>query len=81
MGASQHLTHGHYISAGTCPTQVINRTELGRVCDSLSQVALQGAVGGAGVVVRAPRNVTIASYEPQQLEAALKQLGEAVVDS
>ncbi|PNW85347.1 hypothetical protein CHLRE_03g182100v5 [Chlamydomonas reinhardtii] len=55
--------------------KVINRTELGRVCDSLSQVALQGAVGGAGVVVRAPRNVTIASYEPQQLEAALKQLG------
>ncbi|KAG2448349.1 hypothetical protein HYH02_006931 [Chlamydomonas schloesseri] len=55
--------------------KVINRTELARVCDSLSQVELQGAAGGAGVVVRAPRHVTVSAFEPAQLAAALEQLG------
>ncbi|KAG2442579.1 hypothetical protein HXX76_002664 [Chlamydomonas incerta] len=55
--------------------KVINRTELARVCDSLTHVELQGTSGGAGVVVRAPRNVTVASFEPEQLEVALRQLG------
>ncbi|PNH04613.1 Inositol-tetrakisphosphate 1-kinase 4 [Tetrabaena socialis] len=79
--------------------KVINRTELARVCDSLSQLHVEdappgaepapGADGAGGVhdapgeepaggrtyALRAPRSTTVASFEAEEVAAAVARLG------